>query len=130
MNKNLYFYNIIASGREITTKERGNANSNVVFSFLQFFKISRGVLFNQNSIPVFIIQWRLKIYIGFLHSFSRPDFIEVIQSGGQQQSNLFPVSAGSDLRMSPLRPNPYLSIGIDERKSKYRGFFQLFSRPN
>jgi hypothetical protein len=68
--------------------------------------------------------------IGFLHSFSHPDFMTVIQNRGIQQSNLFPVSAGNDLRMSTMRPNPYLSTGIEMRKSKFRGFFQLFSRPN
>jgi hypothetical protein len=67
---------------------------------------------------------------GVLHSSSLPDYIKDKKSGGQQQSNSFPVSAGSDLRMSPLRPNPYLSIGVKMRKSKFRGFFQLFSRPN
>jgi hypothetical protein len=67
---------------------------------------------------------------GVLHSSSLPDYIEDKKSGGQQQSNLFPVSAGSDLRMSPLRPNPYLSIGIDERRSEKRDFLQLFSRTN
>jgi hypothetical protein len=32
-------------------------------------------------------------YIGFLHSFSRPDFIEVIQSGGQQTDCLLNIHA-------------------------------------
>jgi hypothetical protein len=70
-------------------------------------------------------------FIGFL-SYLFPYLIlsRLIQRGGQQQSNLFPVSAGSDLRMSPLRPNPYLSIGIGERRSKKRGFLRLFSQAN
>ena len=67
---------------------------------------------------------------GVLHSSSRPDYIEDKKSGGQQQSNLFSASAGSDLRMSTMRPNPYLSAEVKMRKSKFRGFFQLFSRPN
>ena len=72
----------------------------------------------------------LKIFIGVLHSSSFPDYIEDKKSGGQQQSNLFPVSAGNDLRMSTMRPNPYLSTGVEMRKCKHRGIFQLFSRPN
>ena len=69
--------------------------------------------------------------IGFL-SYLFPCLIvsRLTQRGGQQQSNLFPVSAGNDLRMSTMRPNPYLSTGVEMRKSKFRGFFQLFSRPN
>ena len=47
---------------------------------------------------------------------------------GNQQSNLFSVSAGNDLRMSTMRPNPYLSTEIDKRRSKLRGFLQLITR--
>ena len=79
---------------------------------------------------VFLLSLGLNSFMGVLHSSSLPDYIEDKKSGGQQQSNLIPVSAGSDLRMSPLRPNPYKSIGIGERRSKFRGFLQLFSRPN
>lgn len=48
---------------------------------------------------------------------------------GIKQSNLFPVSAGNDLRMSTMRPNPYLSAGIKER-GDYRGLPQFNSQPN
>jgi hypothetical protein len=65
--------------------------------------------------------------IGFLHSFSHPDFMTVIQNRGIQQSNLFPVSAGNDSRMSTMRPN--LSIGVEMRRS-YRGLLQLSSQTN
>ena len=73
----------------------------------------------------------LSYYIGFLLQFF-PSLIlsRVTQNKGKQQSNLFLVSAGSDLRMSPLRPNP-LSIRVDERRSKnVRDFLLLFSRTN
>ena len=46
---------------------------------------------------------------------------------GTRQSNLIPVSAGNDLQMSTMRPNPF-SIGIDKRRSKLRGFLQLSSQ--
>lgn len=46
-----------------------------------------------------------------------------IQNKGNQQSNLFLVSAGSDLLMSTLRPNPYLSAEIEMRGSKNLGAF-------
>lgn len=109
MSKGLHFSSrYCLRAKDTTSKETGHANSDgVVFLFPE-------VCFCK----------------GVLHSSSLPDYIEDKKSGGNQQSNLFPVSAGSDLRMSPLRPNPYLSIGIEMRKSKYRGFFQLFSRPN
>lgn len=68
--------------------------------------------------------------IGLLHSFSHPDFIEVTRNGGIQQSNLFAVSAGNDLRMSTMRPNPYLSAGIEMRRDKFRGLLQLNTRTN
>lgn len=66
---------------------------------------------------------------GFSHIFSLPDFIKVIQRGGIQQSNLFSVSAGNVLRMTTMRPNPYLSAGIEMRRS-YRGLLQLNSQAN
>jgi hypothetical protein len=70
-------------------------------------------------------------YIGFLSYLFPGLFItSLIQRGGQQQSSLFSVSAGNDLRMSTMRPNPYLSTGIDERRSEIRGFLQLFSQAN
>jgi len=47
------------------------------------------------------------------------------KSRGIKQSNLFPVSAGNDLTVSTMRPNPYLSAGIVERRSKHRGFLQF-----
>jgi hypothetical protein len=68
--------------------------------------------------------------IGLLHSFSHPNFIEVIRNGGIQQSNLFSVSAGNDSRMSTMRPNPYLSAGIEMRRDKLRGLLQLNTRTN
>jgi hypothetical protein len=51
------------------------------------------------------------------------DYIEAIQEGGNQQSNLFLASAGNDLRMSTMRPNPYLSAEIEMRGSKNLGAF-------
>ena len=35
-----------------------------------------------------------------------------IKNSGTRQSILFPVSAGNEPRISTMRPNPYLSIGI------------------
>lgn len=67
---------------------------------------------------------------GVLHSSPLPDCIEDKKSGGQKQSILYSVSAGSDLRMSTLRPNPLLSIEIDERRGEFRGLLQFLSRPN
>lgn len=67
---------------------------------------------------------------GVLRSSPLPDCIEDKKSGGQKQSILYSVSAGSDLRMSTLRPNPYLSIEIDERRGEFRGLLQFLSRPN
>jgi hypothetical protein len=107
MSNNTILVQNICLRAKRTTKETGHANSDVVFVLPE-----------------------VCLYKGVLHSSTFPDFIEDKKSGGQQQSNLFPVSAGSDLRMSPLRPNPYLSIGVEMRKSKFRGFFQLFSRSN
>ena len=108
MSQGLNFSRDIASGQEITTKERFTAYSDVVFLFPEVY-----------------------CFIGFLtYLFPYLIISRLIQRGGKQQSNLFLVSAGSDLRMSTLRPNPYLSIGVKMRKSKFRGFFQLFSRPN
>ena len=106
MKKDSNFSNNIAFGQEITTAERGHAFSKVVFLLCLGLN-----------------------YLVFLHSFHRSDYIETNKSGGQQQSNLFPVSAGNDLRMSTMRPNPYLSTGIVERRDKKRGLLPLFSRP-
>lgn len=79
----------------------------------------------------FFVFGRLCYFIGFLsYLFPSLFLMRVFQRGGNQQSNLLSASAGSDLRMSPLRPNPYLSAEVKMRKSKFRGFFQLFSRPN
>ena len=44
--------------------------------------------------------FRIAPDIGFLHSFSLPDYIEVIQSGEFYQTNLLMVSAGSDFTVS------------------------------
>lgn len=111
MNTTLNFDSRYCLRARTTAKEPGYANSNAVFLFV------RG----------------LKNFIGFL-SYLFPSLIisRVFQRGGQQQSNLFPVSAGSDVRMSPLRPNPYLSAGVEERRGKYkfRGLLRLFSRTN
>ena len=84
MNKTLNFNENTASGREISRKGR------VTLSYLDFLFV-RG----------------LKYLQGVLHSSSLPDCIEDKKSGGQQQSNLFSVSAGNDSRMSTMRPNPY-----------------------
>jgi hypothetical protein len=64
---------------------------------------------------------------GSSHILSPLDYIEAIQEGGIKQSNLFSVSAGNDLRMSTMRPNPYLSAGIEERRD-YRGLLLFNSR--
>jgi len=106
MNKTLDFIKNIASGHKISRQ------GSVTRSYLDFLFV-RGLNYLQ----------------GVLHSSSLPDYIEDKKSGGQQQSNLYSVSAGSDLRMSPLRPNPLLSIEIEMRKSEFRGFFQFLSRP-
>jgi hypothetical protein len=108
MNKESNFVLKYCLRAKDTTKETGDAYSNVVFLF-----------------PV------AQLFIGFLIQFF-PLLIlsSKFQNKGKQQSNLFPVSAGNDLRMSTMRPNPYLSTGVEMRKSKKRGFFQLFSRPN
>ena len=87
--------------------------------------------FGDAFVSGFLILKKFHFYIGFLLQFF-PSLIlsRVTQNKGKQQSNLFLVSAGSDLRMSPLRPNP-LSIRVDERRSKnVRDFLQLFSRTN
>lgn len=56
--------------------------------------------------------------IGFLHSFSHPDYIEVIQSGEFHQKKLSSASAGSDLAVSSMRPDVF--IGCDsELKAGY-----------
>lgn len=67
------------------------------------------------------------LYRGSFHILSPLDYIEAIQEGGIKQSNLFSASAGNDLRMSTMRPNPYLSAGIEERRD-YRGLLQFNSR--
>ena len=71
-------------------------------------------------------------YIGFFHSFSHPDFMTVIQNRGNQQSNLFMISAGNDLRVSTMRPDLISSVRIEERRSGTtkvgRGFLQLISQ--
>jgi hypothetical protein len=71
-------------------------------------------------------------HIGFLHSFSHPDFMTVIQNGGKQQSNLYLISAGYFLRVKTMRPDPFSSVRIEERRSGTtkvgRGFLQLFSQ--
>jgi hypothetical protein len=48
---------------------------------------------------------------GFLHSFSLPDFIEAIQSGEFHQMKLSSASAGSDLTVSPMRPDDFIGCG-------------------
>lgn len=56
-------------------------------------------------------------FIGFLIQFFPSVILSTeIQNKGKQQSNLYSVSAGSDLRMSTLRPNPYLSIEYRSEK--------------
>ena len=69
MKRDLIFSENIASGQEITTKERGHAFSNVVFLFPG-----------------------ASSFIGVLHSSTVPDYIEDKKSGGQitdcLQSNL------------------------------------------
>ena len=107
MDQTFYFNENIAFGQEITTKERGDTYSDVVF-------LLSGALHLQ----------------GVLHSSSLPDCIEDKKSGGQKQSELFSVSAGNDLRMSTMRPNPYLSAGIAMRRGEFRGLLQFLSRPN
>ena len=82
---------------EDTTKEPGHAFSDVVFLFPKAL-----------------------LLIGVLHSSAVPDYIEDKKSGGNQQSNLFSVSAGNDLRMSTMRPNPYLSTEIEMKRVKFR----------
>ena len=67
---------------------------------------------------------------GFFHIFSPLDYIEAIRRGGTRQSILFPVSAGNEPRISTMRPNPYLSIGIEERRRNFRGVLQSSSRTN
>jgi hypothetical protein len=108
MNTTLNFDSRYCLRARTTAKEPGYANSNAVFLFPEVCN-----------------------FIGFL-SYLFPSLIisRVFQRGGQQQSILFPVSAGSDVRMSPLRPNPYLSAGVEERRGKYkfRGLLRLFSR--
>ena len=108
MKKNNSFFENIASGQEITTAERGHGFSKVVFL------LSLGFIFLQ----------------GVLHSSSLPDYIEDKKSGGIKQSNLFMASAGNDLRMSTMRPNPYLSAILELRKGKIGNFFLFNSRPN
>ena len=108
MNTSLIFDSKYCLRAEDTTKEPGYAFSDVVFLFPEVY-----------------------LFIGFLtYLFPYLIISRLIQRGGKQQSNLFLVSAGSDLRMSPLRPNP-LSIRVEERRSKIiRGFLRLFSRTN
>ena len=60
MKKEVFLNNNIASGQEITTKERGHAFSNVVFLF-----------------PA------ASSFMGVLHSSSLPDYIEDKKSRGQ-----------------------------------------------
>ena len=62
-------------------------------------------------------------------SYSFPSLIlsKQTQEGGIRQFNLSSVSAGNDLRMSTMRPNPYLSAGIEARRD-YRGLLQFNSR--
>ena len=106
MSKDLIFDLKYCLRAEDTTKEAGHSYSDVVFLFPE-----------------------ASSFMGVLHSSSLPDYIEDKKSGGQQQSNLFPVSAGNDLRMSTMRPNPYLSTGIVMRRGEKGGFLLLFSRP-
>jgi hypothetical protein len=107
MSKDLIFDLKYCLRAEDTTKEAGHSYSDVVFLFPE-----------------------ASSFMGVLHSSSLPDYIEDKKSGGQQQSNLLTASAGNDLRMSTMRPNPYLSAVVKMRKSEFRGFFQLFSRSN
>ena len=68
---------------------------------------------------------------GSFHILSPLNYIEAIQEGGTRQSILFPISAGNEPRISTMRPNPYLSIGIEERRRKiFRGVLQLSSQTN
>ena len=110
MNTSLQFDSRYCLRAEDTAKKSGHANFDAVFLFPEGCNL-----------------------IGFL-SYLFPSLIisRVFQRGGKQQSNLFPVSAGSDVRMSPLRPNPFLSAGVEERRGKYkfRGLLRLFSRTN
>ena len=107
MNNELNFNENIAFGQEITTKERGHSFSDVVF-------LLSGASY----------------YIGF-DNIVFPSLIisRVIQTVRQKQSELFSVSAGNDLRMSTMRPNPYLSTGIAMRRGEFRGLLQFLSRP-
>ena len=107
MNKELVFNQDICLRAKDYHKGRGHSLSNVVFLFRGFCYF---IGFDNIVFPSLILS-------------------REIQTVCEQQSNLLSASAGNDLRMSTMRPNPYLSAEVKMRKSKFRGFFQLFSRP-
>ena len=89
------------------------------------------LLFGRNFLPVVRLHsLSYRPDIGFSDT-ANPALINRVQnkSRGIQQSNLFSVSAGNVLRMTTMRPNPYLSAGIEMRRS-YRGLLQLNSQAN
>lgn len=71
--------------------------------------------------------------LGFLHSFSLPDYIEVIQSGAIQQTILFLVSAGNVSKVTTMRPDDSCAEnkGVKVWYAKgQKGCFQLNCRTN
>jgi len=101
-------------------------------------------IIRQNTASVFgpVLNWSEQPFIkapagpdrGSFYILSPLDYIEAIQEEGTRQSNLFTASAGSDLRMSTLRPDPFSSAGIEARRSVTakagRDFLRLSSRAN
>jgi hypothetical protein len=90
-----------------------STNENIAYGH----KISRKGWLTLSSLDFLFVRG-LVILQGVLHSSSLPDCIEDKKSGGVKQSKLLTASAGNDLRMSTMRPNPYLSAVIVMRRGE------------